>query len=178
MFHNFPFTFKVLMEERQEEKRKGASPFRVRTSETGGESPLVTYMFNIQGYAERVKAKVIREYVDGSKNRKRWGRDREGEGDGGDGGGEGVGREGGREKGGGRPRSRGDGWRPPTRALPVRKQSRRLLKTRSQVNQRKRTTKKLTFYRPEPLDGQVVRGGEKGKSIPPCQVEAHVLQVN
>ena len=44
-------------------------------------------MFNIQGYAERVKAKVIREYVDGSKNRKRWGRDREGEGDGGDGGG-------------------------------------------------------------------------------------------
>ena len=139
---------------------------------------VVRYMFNIQGYAERVKAKVIREYVDGSKNRKRWGRDREGEGDGGDGGGEGVGREGGREKGGGRPRSRGDGWRPPTRALPVRKQSRRLLKTRSQVNQRKRTTKKLTFYRPEPLDGQVVRGGEKGKSIPAGQVEAHVLQVN
>ena len=167
-FHNFPFTFKVLMEERQEEKRKGASPFRVRTSETG----VVMYMFNIQGYAERVKAKVIREYVDGSKNRKRWGRDREGEGDGGDGGGEGGGRE------GGRPRSRGDGWRPPTRALPVRKQSRRLLKTRSQVNQRRRTTKKLTFYRPEPLDGQVVRGGEKGKNIPAGQVEAHVLQVN
>ena len=135
-------------------------------------------MFNVQGYAERVKAKVIREYVDGSKNRKRWGRDREGEGDGGDGGGEGVGREGGREKGGGRPRSRGDGWRPPTRALPVRKQSRRLLKTRSQVNQRKRTIKKLTFYRPEPLDGQVIRGGEKGKSIPTGQVKAHVLQVN
>ena len=34
---NFPFTFKVLMEERQEEKRKGASPFRVRPSEAGGE---------------------------------------------------------------------------------------------------------------------------------------------
>ena len=129
-------------------------------------------MFNVQGYAERVKAKVIREYVDGSKNRKRWGRDREGEGDGGDGGGEGGGREGGRS------RSRGDGWRPPTRALPVRKQSRRLLKTRSQVNQRKRTTKKLTFYRPEPLYGQVIRGDEKGKSIPAGQVEAHVLQVN
>ena len=93
-FHNFPFTFKVLMEERQEEKRKGASPFRVRPSETF----VVTYMFNVQGYAERVKAKVIREYVDGSKNRKRWGRDREGEGDGGDGGGEeGGGREGGGE---------------------------------------------------------------------------------
>ena len=76
----------------------------------------------LQGYAEKVKAKVIREYVGGNRDRKRWGKDKEGGA---------VGAVGGAAAG--RPRSRGDGWRPPTRALPVRKQGRRLLKTRSQV---------------------------------------------
>merc|ERR1719412_1112761 len=48
----------VMMEEREEDRRKGTSPFR--------------------GYAEKVKAKVIREYVGGNRDRKRWGKDKEG----------------------------------------------------------------------------------------------------
>ena len=93
----------VMMEERQEERRKGPSPFK--------------------GYAEKVKSKVIREYVGVAERERRWRREERGRA-------EGAGR--GESRGEARREGREEGGRPPTRALAVRKQGRRLLKSRSQ----------------------------------------------